>query len=225
MAELKKNLILFPHDPSTLFLQEIVSYIYNNVHTSIFDFIKIEPNDNAHKSALEAIKKSNYETIIFFGHGTSVSLYGAFEEQYKNDKFITSSNSELFKGKKLIFVSCESSSFIKRIKKVEYIEAIGFGDLPTDWNDVQAARELDSNAYKGFSEDNIESFKKSLIEIIKFSLSEFLTDSKSMKELYHILQLRINKRIVKYYLEDKIKNKPLSDSLFNMKQELLFIHY
>lgn len=223
MAELKKNLILLPHDPTTTFLEEIVSYIYQTVHVSLFDFVKIEPNDDAHKVAIDSIKKSNYETIIFFGHGTSVSLHGATDGQYKNDKFITSSNSEIFKGKKVIFVSCESSNLIKRIKKVGYTEAIGFGDLPTDWNDVQAARELDPKAYKGFSEGNIELFKKSLVEIIKFSLSEFLTNNKSMTELYHLLQLRINKRIVKFYLEKRIINQPLTDSLFNMKQELSFI--
>lgn len=222
MSDAKKILIVFPEDPSTTFLEEVISYLFQSVHSSLFTFLKINADDKSHQLTIEQIQNPIYNTIVFIGHGTSVALYGAYTSEYKNEKFITIKNFPVFDGKELLLVSCYSSSLLNRVKLQKFSKGMGFGDLPTDWNDIQSAREHDVDAYKGFTESTIETFRKCLIEIIKYSLSDFLNNNLELKELQALIVLRINKRIAKYYTENRIGNIPLSDALFKMKQEIAF---
>jgi hypothetical protein len=219
-----KILILFPKDSTTDFLEEVVSYLVQTVRSSLFSFIRIEPSDESHQYSLEQIQNPVHNTILFLGHGTSVSLYGTCEGNYRNEKFITTKNFGIFKEKKLILVACDSRTLIKKGKVHGFEEAIGFGDLPTDWNDVQSAREGDVNAYKGFTEETIKSFRNCLVEIIKYSVSDFLSNNLSLVELYNLIFLRINKRIAKYFIDNRIIKLLLSDALLRMKHETLFIN-
>lgn len=224
MSNNSKTLILFPKDSTTNFLEEIVAYLFKTVHSSQFTFIRIEASGESHKYSLEQIQDSLYNTIIFLGHGTSVSLYGACKGEYRNEKFITPKNFGVFKGKKLVLIACDSSTLIKKAKPHVFEEAIGFGDLPTDWNDIQSARESNVNAYQGFTEKTLESFRKCLIEIIQYSLADFLNHKLSLSELFNLILLRLNKRITVYYMNNRIDNITLSDALLRMKQETIFIN-
>ena len=220
----RKTLILFPKDSTTDFLEEIVAYLFQTVQPSLFSFIRIEPSDESHKNSIEEIQNPLYDTILFLGHGTSVSLYGTCEGEYRNEKFITIKDFGVFKPKKIVLVACDSCTLIKKAKAHGFEEAIGFGDLPTDWNDIQSAREVDVNAYKGFNEKAIESFRNSLVEIIKYSFSEFINNNLTLIELYNLIFLRINKRIAKHYIANREINLPLSDALLRMKHETIFIN-
>jgi len=219
-----KALILFPKDSTTDFLEEIVAYLFQTVHSSLFDFIRIEPSDQSHKDAFEQIQNPIYNTVIFLGHGSSVSLAGARDGEYRKEKFISITNFKVFKSKKLVLVSCESSTLIKKGKIHGFEEAIGFGDLPTDWNDIQSAREIEMFAYRGFTEQTIHDFRNCLVEIIKYSLSNFFNNSLSLEDLYSLIFLRINKRITKYFIENREINLPLNSVLLQMKDETLFIN-
>jgi len=224
MNNSSKTLILFPKDSTTNFLEEIVAHLFQTVHSALFSFIRIEPSDESHQYSLEQIQNPVYDTILFLGHGTSVSLYGTCEGKYRNEKFITTKNFGVFKEKRLVLVSCDSSTLIKKGKAHGFKEAIGFGDLPTDWNDIQSAREVDVNAYRGFTEQTIESFRNCLVEIIKYSVSDFLSNNLSLAELYNLILLRINKRIAKYFIDKRKINLLLSDALLRMKHETLIIN-
>ena len=216
----KKILILFPKDATTDFLDEIVDYLSKNVNPALFAVVRVEGTDQSHKIALKQITDPVYGVVIFLGHGTSSALYGAVEAKYKNETFITSKNFQVFKKKSIILVSCESKSLLKKQKAVGIIEAIGFGDLPTDWKDISSARESDINAYKGLTPDLTSLFRIALVEILKYSLADFINRGLSITQLYELLLLRTNKRIVKYYLVDRIAMTPVSDTLLRMKQEL-----
>lgn len=220
----RKTLILFPKDSTTNFLEEIVAYIHQTVQPSMFSFIRIEPSDESHKNSIEEIQNPIYDTILFLGHGTSFSLYGSREGEYRNERFITIKDFGVFKSKKIILVSCDSHTIIKKAKANGFEEAIGFGDLPTDWNDIQSAREIDINAYKGFNEKVIESFRNSLVDIVKYSISDYLNNNLSLIQCYKLIFLRINKRIAKYYCADRENNLPLSYALLRMKQETIFVN-
>lgn len=216
-------LVIFPKDPTTDFLQDIVVYLTAEVTSRRISVLRIEPSDESHRYSLEQIEASGCASIVFLGHGSSTSLSGAMSNTYRCEKFISLKNINVFKGKKLVLLSCNSESLIKSAKLSGYDEAIGFGDLPTDWNDVQAAREYDVNAYRGFSQEIIEKFRYSLVEIIKFSLADFLNDGLTFKDLRNLMFLRLNKRIAKYYVSNREFNLPLSDALLKMKQETVHV--
>lgn len=219
-----KTLILFPKDSTTDFLEEVVVHLFQTVHSALFSLMRIEPSDESHQYSLEQIQNSVHDTILFLGHGTSDSLSGACEGKYRKEKFITTKDFGVFNGKRLILVSCDSCTLIRKGKAYGFKEAIGFGDLPTDWNDIHSAREADINAYKGFTEQTIESFRNCLVEIVKYSIPDFLNNNLTLSEFYNLIFLRINKRIARHYIANRKINLPLSDTLLRMKQETLYIN-
>ncbi len=223
MNNLEKTLILFPEDPSTVFLEGILSYLNLKIEKSLFDIFKILPDRESYKKALNTIKDSEYNTIIFLGHGSSICLYGGTNNEYDDKAFIISKNFDVFNSKELILVACDSASFLKRNKKNSFKQAIGFGDLPSDWNDVLTAREQDIGAYKGFTEETIGQFRTCLVDIFKFSIADFLSSKSTLMEFFNLVLLRINKRIANYYTNDRLSNIPLSDTLLKMKSEATII--
>lgn len=224
MSKYAKTLILFPKDSSTIFLEEVVVHLFAVVHESLFTFVRIEPSDESHILALKQVKDVSHDTILFLGHGTSSTLHGTCEKDYRNEKFISTRNFSVFNGKKILLVSCDSHKLIMKVKESGYSEAIGFGDLPTDWNDILSAREMDVGAYKGFAEVTIESFRKCIVEIIKYSVADFLNNDLSFHDLFNLICLRINKRIAKYYTNNRTANLLLTDTLLRMKDEVIYFN-
>jgi hypothetical protein len=215
-------LIVFPEDPSTSFLDDIIKYLGKSVDSTMYDVVRVKPAEEFHEETLKEIQNPQYKAIAFFGHGTSVSLYGARSADYKNENFIATKQFNVFKEKELILVSCDSSILLKKNKNAGFSNSIGFGDLPTDWNDIQSAREVDANAYNGFTEENLTLFKACLVEIVKFSLTDYLRDKLTIKELFDLIILRTNKRIVSFFLENKSSHSTLSDCLLRMKHQTLY---
>src|ERR1700759_5631070 len=111
-----KALIVFPKDSTTDFLKEIVIYLNHQVDQSRVTVLRIDASDESHKIALKEIENPAHDVILFLGHGTKTSLYGASLEQYRSEKFITSKNFTIFRDKRLILVSCDSSTLLKKNK-------------------------------------------------------------------------------------------------------------
>jgi hypothetical protein len=223
MNDRGKTLVLYPEDNSTVFLEQVIAHLFATVNTSLFEFFKIKPTEESHKLALREIEKAEHITIIFLGHGSSHALQGARNDEYKNEKFISNKDFLLFKGKRLLLVSCDSCVLIKKTRGYAFLEAIGFGDLPTDWNDIQSARELNASAYDGFTELTMQLFRKNLVEIVKYSLSDFLNGSFCLRELYDSILLRINKRIADNFINKLPDYAILNDCLLKMKYETLYV--
>ncbi|MES2328156.1 MAG: hypothetical protein V4539_01050 [Bacteroidota bacterium] len=218
-----KVLILFPMDATTDFLEEVTSYLSANVNSSQFSLVRIEANDEAHEKALKKAAEAGNELVLFLGHGSFSALYGSEKDGYNNEDFITLRKFQVFRKKRVILVSCESRKLLKKAKAAGYSEAVGFGDLPTDPRDIGSARELDVNAYKGLSDELVEKFKNALVEIIKYSLTDFINNALSLSQFCDLIILRTNKRIARYYTSDRVANAPLSNALLRMKEEVLFI--
>ena len=226
MNKPEKTLILFPEDPTTSFLEEIFKFLIDEVPQSKFDLIRIAPLSEAHNQALKETLKPTYKTVAFIGHGTNNMLFGARSKGYENKAFITAKEFSVFKGKKLVLISCDSGSLLKKNRQSGFLDCIGFGDLPTDWSDIQSAREVEANSYKGFTQENMELFKGNLVEVFKYSFADFLKNDLSIKELYTLIELRINKRLAKYYLENRgaMPLTPLNDCLLRMKSETIYLN-
>jgi len=216
-----KTLILFPTDPSTKFLERIFDYLSKKVSPENFTIIKIDCTEEAHRSAIDEIEKIEYGSIIFLGHGNSSALQGSKCEKFTKPQFLTHREFAVFKRKNIMLVSCESSSLLKRAKG-NFISGLGFGDLPTDWNDIQGARETDASAYDGFTEDTIESFRNYLTEMIQFTLGNYFQQEMTLSKVKDLLLLLINKKIATNYHQKVQNHEVLNDCLLIVKSG---VHY
>ena len=214
---MKKALIIYPHDDSSSFLLKPFHFLQNKFKS--LTYYEVFPNDDSHLTCLSLIKK--FDNIVFMGHGSHVSLCGARTSEYNKQDFLSYKVINELERKTWLFFSCNSCDLIKRCSN---INAIGFGNLPTSTGEIQGAREIDIDAYKGVTSEVIELFKKSINWIIVESVTSLINENLSTQDLYNRCSLLITKRMV-----DSLNNpsdpeqRALVDLLFEMKLELSFI--
>ncbi|MBN9483398.1 MAG: hypothetical protein BGO70_13025 [Bacteroidetes bacterium 43-93] len=218
-------LIILPFDNSTVFLREITSYIKNKIDKAKFSIFYVDPTHESHlKCKNEIAELPKNSTIIFLGHGSSYSLHGAKDEKFELKNFISSREDQvLFQSQKLFLLSCYSIEFLKRLDKRYLVAGIGFGNLPTEWDEILAERELDASAYADITENILKEFKKLLINIIKFSLVEAFSEDHSFGDLYLRIRLRLNKNITSLLLSKVKQDQILARFLYNIKTDFYFL--
>ncbi|RYE59521.1 MAG: hypothetical protein EOP48_00595 [Sphingobacteriales bacterium] len=213
--------IIFPQDPTTAFLRPVVEQaIRAGATQDQVVLYELEPNDDSHSVCKEALRNiAEGSTIVFLGHGSSTSLSGAKGAGYHMREFITSNDRHLFNGKIVVLFSCRSNDFIKRLDN-NFISAIGFGDMPTDWEEIMSAREFEIGSYLGITEDLIVTFREALIRIFSTSLVQSIRESKTAGELSLLIKLLLNKELTNAsYEARKTGNYALCDLLYEMKHE------
>jgi hypothetical protein len=211
---LTNPLIIYPRDPTTTFLLDPFNFLQKKLNQATFYII--EPNDDSHNECLQLI--DNFETIIFMGHGSSHNLSGAKGENY--DKGALISNQQIRAGnlKNWILFSCNSNDLLSSCST--NVNGIGFGDLPTDFNDIWGIREFDWSAYPKITSEIIEAFKDSINWIISKSVVESVENKMSIQELFNFIRILITKRMVDILKDPKnIEQKELAKLLFDMKYE------
>lgn len=218
-------LILFPIDSTTVFLEEIIIYLYKKVHSSYFGLLKIEATPESRNNALTQIQNTSFDTILYLGHGTS-NMLGTMNNlvEHQGEVFLRVEDFKIFQGKKLLLLSCNSGQLLFKTRKYGYKEGIGFGDLPTDWHDISSAREFDMNAYKGITDDTIKDFKNCIVDIIKWCIIDCLNKKLHFKDLYNLIILRINKQITSFFKEDARNFGVLNDILYTMKKDIYYLN-
>ncbi|MBN8695868.1 MAG: hypothetical protein J0L87_05020 [Bacteroidetes bacterium] len=214
---MKKILVIYPHDPTTSFLIEPFQYLQRKLKS--VTFYEIQPNDDSNNECIELIKK--FETIIFMGHGSFQKLSGSKNESYNRDCLISYNEIQKLDSKNWILFSCNSTDLLKKCSNtIQY--GIGFGDLPTDFNDIQGIREFDANAYKNINDEIIERFKESINWIISNTISELLEKNLNGLDLYHYMRILISRRMLDILKDPRNTNqKEHAKLLFEMKQEML----
>lgn len=216
-----KALIIFPEDQTTDFLIEIIEHLTAYCSQDKFEMLRIAPSDKAHDDCLAYLSKSDHKTIIFLGHGGSYYLAGARNNEYRKDKFVTTKEKPLFKNKNLFLLACRSAEFLYNIKDISINVCIGFGDLPTEIDEIIGAREQAADSYPGISSLEITKFRTILVEVIKFSLEECFNKGLTFEELYYRIRLRINKKIPEIILEERTNgNRALVNFLYQVKNEI-----
>ncbi|WP_157816229.1 hypothetical protein [Spirosoma pollinicola] len=114
------------------------------------------------------------EVILFLGHGSSNCLYGSPHPSNEKSEFLSKDKLSILNNKNFFCLSCNSYEFIKRNKKfTTIINAVGFGDLPTDWVEIVNAREFDNNAYPGITADIVAEFSSILVELHKLTFRDY----------------------------------------------------
>ncbi len=217
-----KLLILYPRDATTSFLNPILYHLFNHADERFIYLLTSSSNRDLRTELSKQIQEIDCNTVIYLGHGSSKSL-GSIEQLESSDVFFLNANElSIFSNKNFICLSCNSNELLRKNYKDFNIEAIGFGDLPTGWPDITSVRQYNQDAYKGITDEIINEFNDSIVDIMKFSVTDYLNKKLSMNEVFNLLTLRINKKISTLYKSDSQKNMILNDIFLTMKQEMKY---
>ncbi len=215
---MSETLIIYPNDPSTHFLLDSFCLLQKDVTN--LSFYEILPSDESHRKCLNLIEK--HHSIIFMGHGSHSKISGAKDENYTKDIFLSIADIKDLGKKNWLLFSCNSNDLLKKCSP-EIISGIGFGDLPTDFNDIQGIREFEQTLYKNISIETIECFKKSINWIITESIYSYSSDKLSFRELYNRINLLINKCMIDILKDSKNDDlRGASKLLYDMKCDAQF---
>lgn len=218
MKKSKENILcVFPEDQSLSFLSSLKDYLerYYILHL-------IQPNKASYDETISLIGSMKQESLIlFFGHGASHCLYGACDDSFSQQKLIDGSNAHILKNKNIFSLSCRSNDFLDSHKAV-LNNYFGFGDLPTDWDEIIAERNTGDPFYlNSINQSVINDFKIAVNNIILSAFKE-TEDPFDFRQLYLSLKLAINKKISILLTRNCTpNNRELANLLYSMKNDIL----
>lgn len=157
-------------------------------------------NEEYARSILEGIP--DYDNIVFLGHGSSEALSGSgLTPLIKGEKV------ELFRGKRLFLLSCNSKEFIS---SYSLTNAIGFDIIPTGETDIHTILDQDYSYFENVPDDNdLEWFRSAIVRIIINSFND--CDMSNMLLLYNRVKMYTN--IERFGCVRKAKNLHYRDIL------------
>lgn len=207
-------IVVYPHDPSTLFLKEIVEKIKPFI-TSEVD----RAMPDAYDKTISFINSHQKATLIFLGHGFSEGLYGGCYVADGKQILITKDIAiKSFRNRKVILLCCRSSEFIIKIENTFEV-AIGFGNIKTSKEDLTS--KADKEKFKDYK--ILELFRKNLVDLFANSIVEATRSNYSFYQFYKGLKLRMNKAICNYSLSKDLNENLAGQLLFELKREMLII--
>lgn len=232
----KQILIVHPNDKTTSFLDKIKNHLLHSFEGNIHHF-NVYPNDESHQQCLEKIKSNpDNGLVIFFGHGKTTQLCGAKgdlydnsdfvskdaiaespDKYYYNEDFITNENVNIFKGKKIFCLACNSNDKIASFALAKGATTfLGFGDIPT------SMPEFKNDGLENVSNDIVILMKTELNYIIKKSLEIGIEKRYTFNQLRDLISFITNQRIAHYLIVDqssKIRHI-LADYLYQLKSNI-----
>jgi hypothetical protein len=220
---MSKIICIYPKDSSTRSLNHIPHVLKKNF-SPIFHCFKVQPNDKSHEDCLKRVKVGTEDLIIFLGHGQSNKLFGAKKTntmtndddlQYENDDFINKSNIEIFNGKNVFCLSCYSNVNLGKWAHDKGANSfIGFGNIPTDWDDYERYYQKIFLSKKDFY------FYRNLItEIVLDALFIAINDKSSMSKLVNLIKILTNNKIIELREANKT-HKWVIDNLYFFKNNI-----
>lgn len=219
---MKKNreniLCLFPEDDSLLFLSPLRAYLEKNYRCHI-----IYPNEESYYETIRLISTMHDNTLVLFvGHGASHCFYGGCNKAFPRKQLINSSNINILNNKNVFALSCRSNEFFD-LNKANLNNFFGFGNLPTDWNEIITERDIGDPFYlKNINEEEIQKFK-SIVNDVILSVFQDTDDYFDFKTLYLGIKLLLNKEISELITTKTIANyRELANLIFYMKQDILY---
>lgn len=208
---------IFPYDDTTLFLEDVYSYIKEHLGSTNF---RVGLSKEEHQECLSYIKNSPANTnIVFLGHGTSNSLLGSFSDTFAREVLFSSRNFHTLYGKRVFALACRS----RELLGTNRISGIGFGNIPTHMMEIFEARNGNANRYYGIDEEDIKEFRFILSSVTKKAYVEYITENLSIYELYLRLKLRFNKEINRLILtEQRVSIESLVNLICETKKEMKY---
>ena len=232
----KPILIVHPNDKTTSFLDKVKSHLLEKFKDKIHHF-NIQPNEESHQQCLVKIKShSEKGVVIFFGHGRTTKLYGSKgdlysnlefvsveakdehpDKYYYNDNFINEDNVDVFAGKKVFCLTCNSNDKIATYALDKGAKTfLGFGNIPT------SVSEFRDDGLAMVNNDIVKFMKTELNYIIKRSLELAIVDNYNFNQLKDIIHFITNQRIVYYLRVNKTLaiRRLLTDYLYQLKMDI-----
>ncbi len=207
--------IVYSKDKSTEFLSSIPLRLKEKFETkvSVLEIVQTS-NQNTIHNYIEVVPAN--DLVLFLGHGSSFCLYG-----YEKEKIISKDHLHLFNSKNLFCFSCNSNELLrKNFKSTLIVKAVGFGDIPTDIDDIQAIQEQDSLAYGKIDDIVIEQFREIITALVHDSFSDYITRGLDFVGLCNYFSIRLNKKINELILNKSLNYKQLAGLLFQLKDEM-----
>lgn len=204
---------IFPNDPSLESLSPLIDMLKQNIEVIQLDIANSIDVINIIKNL------PDYSDIIFIGHGATHCIYGGIVDDQKQT-FINSDNIEILKNKNIVALACRSSEFLSSQHKV-LNNYLGFGNIPSAWNEVMAERDIgDIDYLNSIDEDDLEFYFNEFTQISIICLQNYLTHF-SLNKLYLDYLLHINKNIYKLLLnKDRVNYKGLVELFIDTKNEI-----
>jgi len=228
-------LIINPYDASTQFLTNI--HIGLKAHfNDRLQYFEIKLNEGHHQECLDRIKHlSNDSLIIFMGHGSSIALHGSKGDEFSpnvgweeiaefpelyfyKESFISKSNIEVFKTKKVFCLSCNSNKEIANQAFENGVKTFfGFGNIPSSKEEFIIEGETLAD------DDLVSKMKSELSFVITTSLTYCMLKGFSFKKLKNVIEFSINKKIAEYLIENKDYDGRyiLANYLFRLKKGMM----
>ena len=213
----KLVLCIFPIDETTDFLHPIYDAI-SSVSVK-FNGVRIDTTNEEEVDKLkkELLSLSDNITIVFLGHGASHCLYGT--PTVEKNRLFKKEDLTIIKNKINFIFSCNSKDLLDNIEALKYI---GFGDMPTEFNEITSERALNDASYlEGIIEQDINIYKEVIVDIIAKSIKEskFL----SLEDLYRNIKLFANISIVDILTKKNSPNfRMIADLIYEWKDNMTF---
>jgi hypothetical protein len=209
--------IIYPSDPSTSFLQEVLNDLKLLDLQNLLTVINCLPTDNSYQQAKEAINSIPDGALVYFmGHGTYKGLYGGENARFPKKLLICLKEMKVFKNKQLILFSCHSGKLLKssREKRMFY-SSIGFGLLPSEMSEVS------TDSYLNILDLNlkdINNIQSKLSKIFTMLMSTSLSTEHNIDFYYGRLKLIIDSQISEEVLVNK--DSKIANVLFSIRSNL-----
>ena len=206
---------IFPKDNSTDFLIPI----YESLETlSDFKGFRIDTNNEPERNELFSFFsniKDGKSLVFFLGHGASNCLYGSSDNNDKV-KLFDKDNINILSNHSIICLACNSKDFLKK-KHPNYI---GFGNIPSDFSEVEAERDLGNPDYLSWANvEDIISFRKNIVNAFVQTIKT--THCDNLSNFYGFLKLLINKKIATSLMERNTSHyREIADMLYEFADEM-----
>lgn len=212
--------IIHPKDRSTDFLHEISEYLLK-LKPSNIKIYRIDNRENHAEIFTVVPNLPPTDFIVFLGHGTSTALSGAITNSYDNQEFICENQLKIFKGKEILLLACRSNQYLKKYHKDSNLRtSIGFPNMITDHEEIDFHD--DQNRISDITPEDIEKFRGILVDVIKYSLEDYIHNNLSVSQLYNRIKLRLNKKVISIYLTDSTTNKlPLGKMINDLVDDMV----
>jgi len=213
----EKILCIFPEDPSLSFLSSLRAYL-----VEYYSYHIIEPTEESYNKTIDLIASMEANSLIlFFGHGASHCFYGACSNIFPQKQLVNRSNIGILANKNMFALTCRSNDFFD-YHKASINDFFGFGNMPTDWEEIVAERNTGDPFYlRNINETEIDVFKRILNNIV-LSAFQSTDDLLNFESLYLSIKLNINKSISKLLIDKRAPNyREIANILFYMKEDIL----
>lgn len=210
---MSKAVCIYPQDATTDFLRLLCDHI-----CATFDAVEVGYDTSGDDDPMEIIfnEIKDAETIFFLGHGKSTCLYASILD---NVELFNKDNISLLKSKRLFLLACNSDQFVE---KFNLTDAIGFGFLPTNEEDVSNKKNYHKMDISNTNVLDIESFNSGLVDSLINTLSQVTLSN------FHLFKERMIFNIC-VEIVDRLVNKPtinyriVADELYYIYKDMVII--